>query len=395
MNKEEVIQKILKEIYNQDSTLILTSDEVKKINDAYKNCLTENKSQISYIDFLYKNAHVTESIGKMQSGRMEIEKQFAKHKALQPAILTECNYAQTLAHIFGLKKCIDLDTATFNEIPFHCVKFIKSSRDSISAARYLYYSTDKDKSEIFLVQYGNPDAGDADIIYFDNDIKIEFKESNAKAGEYDLGLTNDGKLVPSDRIHNEFPAMIDYIEKFNQETCLFDYLGSNYSLKDLGDTSLMKIVKSYFEINKIDLFITSINNELIAIRPQDLEIKIDNDPIANNIGSEIRTTGRNHKTISLQEYFIENIKNISNIKNNICTLQKAELPGFGYVKERGKTSVGRYKINYIFFVYASDIIQDTEETITFDIRKVEQCKPTISIHIQIASDKKKLSKLYK
>lgn len=393
VNKKDAINEILYNIYSKETPLILSENEISSLNNYYKN--TFNKVT-SYTDFLYGSSEATRLIAKMQSGKFEIEKQFNNQKGLQPAILTECNYAQTIASIFQLTECIDLDIKAFNDIPIECIDFIKSSKNTISAARYLYYSKkDKDK---FLVQYGNPDAGDASIIYYQNDIKLEFKESNAKAGEYDLLVNENGKLLPSDKIQNTFPLMQQYIDEFNKQTSLFNYLGSNYKIEKTDKFNPIVIAKNYFNNNGIDLLVTSVNNELIAIDPSDLTLVFkDGTLVATTEGSEIRTTGKNDMQIELIEYFRNTINSIAVKTNgNTYVLNKKDidnLPGYGYIKERGKDKIGRVKLNYMFFVRIKDI-SETEDTISFSINDVRQTKPTISIHIKIVTDKEHLKSIY-
>lgn len=390
MNKDNIIDFLIKEIYSKDSHLVLSQKDIKNIANAYKK--TQDKCD-SYQEFLNINPEIKNLLERLQSGKMEISKQLAVDKGLQGAILTECNIAQTQARILGLEKCIDLEETPFSKVPVACIEFVKSGSEYTSAARYLYYSNKKDKSDIFIAQYGNPNAGDIAVI-MNASINEEIKEPNAKAGEYDVHIDDNGALIPSDKIRKEFPPLVKYIEKFNKETNIFEHLGSNYPISDTGEFSLLSIVKEYLKVNNIDLLITVDNDELIAIKTNDIDKEINGKSIMTTKGSEIRTTGRNHGKLKAKNEFLKSIKNISNIENNICTLKKTDTPGFGYTKERGKDTYGRYKINYIFFVYVDDILDDNKDYLKFNIEKVRQCTPTISVHIQVNVNKTELKEFY-
>ena len=389
MDKKQAIRDILTKIYSSDSSLVISETEIKNINEAYKNFNFKG----SYNEFLYNNPVITGIIGTLQSGKYEIEKQYRIEKGLQSGILSECVYAQTLSRILGLEKCLDLDSTPLNSIPVHCrhfIQFLQSRSDYFSAARYVYYSS-KD-IEKFIVQYGNPDAGDAHIIYYDNEIHIEFKEPNAKVGENDLELDMYGKLIASEKLQMENPLIKPYLDEFNSKHNLFELLGTNYKL-DSEDNLLM--VQNYFESRKIDLLITSKNSELICVDTDNLLDDIDGEPIISTEGSEIRSTGRNHSKLLLKDNFRKLVveKCEGKIEGNRCTIKKYDLPGYGEVVGRGGSKITRYKLNYIFFVPIGNVVFINDE-LTFDIDKVEQCKPTISIHLQIVRNKNELSKLY-
>lgn len=119
--------------------------------------------------------------------------------------------------------------------------------------------------------------------------------------------------------------------------------------------------------------------------------------MATTDNSEIRTTGKNSMSITksnLISYFKECISDISVITKNIVRLQKIDRPGYGYAKARGKEVYERYKINYIFFVRHEDILYEDVDYIEFNINSVNQAKPTISMHVQIKTNKEKLKSIY-
>ena len=159
LNKKGAIDLFLKKVYEYNKDLILTESEIYFLNEQYKNIL---EMDISFEQCLIM---YNEKIGlakKLKSGLFEMQKQFNQHKALQPGILSECNFIETLAKIFGLNKCLDCDNEPLNKVPLECREYINSGYQSYSTARYIYYNP-KNK-DIFLFQYGNPANGDAEII---------------------------------------------------------------------------------------------------------------------------------------------------------------------------------------------------------------------------------------
>ena len=264
MNKKEAINELIKKIYNTNSDLILPEVDIKMLNDFFKR--NENFDK-KFEEFCNDNSEKFNEISKLKSGKYEIEKQYNQGKALQPGILSECNYIETLAKIFKLNKCLDFDRTPVNKVPIECRDYLKSGYQTFSAARYLYYNTKN--LDIFIFQYGNPANGDAEIIINSNKVRIEFKERNAKAGEYDItGLYNDeGELLISDDFMMNTPEYIPLIEKFNKETNVIEQIGHNYN--NFDDEIKVKSIEKYFERHNIDVIISSTtDNDLVVLTPK-------------------------------------------------------------------------------------------------------------------------------
>ena len=270
MNKTEAIDKMIETIYNNNSDLIMTEIDVKKLNEFFKSSLVFEEE---FDKFFEENISDLDGISKLKSGKYEMEKQYNQNKALQPGIISECNYVETLAKIFKLNKCLDFDRTPMNKVPIECRNFLNSGYQTFSAARYLYYNPKN--PEIFIFQYGNPANGDAEIIINGNKIRLEFKERNAKAGEYDItGLYDEnGKLLISDDFRTNTPEYIPFIDKFNQETNVIEQIGHNYNDFD-EDTKILSIME-YFTRHDIDIIISSTsNNELIALTPDCIQVEL-------------------------------------------------------------------------------------------------------------------------
>lgn len=391
MNKKEAVDELIKTIYNTNSDLILPEIDIKKLNDFFKSVDDFNKD---FKDFCKDHCIELSEISKLRSGKYEIEKQYNQNKALQPGILSECNYIETLAKIFKLNKCLDFDRTPLIKVPIECREYLNPGYQTFSAARYLYYSTKN--PDIFIFQYGNPADGDAEIIIKGNKVRIEFKERNAKAGEYDItGLySDDGELLISDDFRKKTPEYIPLIEKFNSETNVIDQIGHNYNNFD-DETKVMSILE-YFSRHDIDVIISStIDNELIVLTPECVKIELpDGRKIITTENSEIRTSGRNHRKIFTKGLFEKVLKDMNAIKVDDGKYEVSLNNDLvEIVNGRGTSTPSRIKFNKIFFVD----IKNTKighDKIIFDINDVEQLKPSISMHIKINANKNELKQYF-
>lgn len=391
MNKKEAIDELIKTIYNTNSDLILPEVDIKKLNDFFKSIDDFNKN---FEDFCNDNSEELNEISKLRSGKYEIEKQYNQNKALQPGILSECNYIETLAKIFKLNKCLDFDRTPMNKVPIECRNYLNSGYQTFSAARYLYYSTKN--PDIFIFQYGNPANGDAEIIINGNKVRIEFKERNAKAGEYDItGLYNDeGELLISDDFRKNTPEYIPLIEKFNSETNVIEQIGHNYNNFD-DETKVMSIME-YFARHDIDVIVSSTSdNDLIVLTPECVKIELpDGRRIITTENSEIRTSGRNHRKVFTRDLFEKVLKDMNAIQideNKYEVSLNNDLVEI--VNGRGTSIPSRVKFNKVFFVNIKNAKIENDK-ITFDINNVEQLKPSISMHIKINANKDELKQYF-
>lgn len=382
MNKNDAINFFLSTIYSNNSKLVLTDEEIKKIEKFYKN---NHKVDEEYKDYLSKNYEKIGCIEKIRSGNYELEKQYNRKKSLQRSILSECNYIETLARIFKLNKCIDFDRSPLNSIPLECRNFLNSGQQTYSSARYLFYSTKN--PEIFIFQYGNPAEGDAEIIINNNKIKLEFKKREAKAGESDLYYDEYGKLILPVDFEEKTPELVKFVEQFNNETNLISEIGHNYTDR-FDEQELIDAALCYFSKNMIDIYISATKeNELIALRPDILNVRLnDGRRIVSTRGSEIRTTGRNPKKLVLDRLFDKIMNEFDaeyvdedNIKVKINS--KIEIRN-----SSGSSEPGRVKFNKFFFVKYEKAILENNYVI-FNRKEVYQLNPTISVHINLEVSK--------
>lgn len=387
MNKKEAISELINTIYNNNSDLILSESDIKRLNNFFKEVDQFSKQ---FDAFLEENSEKTKGISKLKSGKYEMEKQYNQNRALQPGILSECNYVETLAKIFNLNKCLDFDRTPMNQVPIECRNYLNSGYQTFSAARYLYYSTKN--PDIFIFQYGNPANGDAEIIINGNKVRLEFKERNAKAGEYDItGLYDDeGKLLISDDFRKKTPEYIPFIEKFNSETNVIEQIGHNYN--DFDDETKVMSVMEYFARHDIDAIVSSTsNNELVVLTPECVKIELpDGRRIITTENSEIRTSGRNHRKIFTKNLFMKVLSQMNAVEIDRDKYEVSldnELVEI--VNGRGTNTPSRIKFNKVFFVDINDAVIENGKVV-FNINDVEQLKPSISMHIKINATKDEL-----
>lgn len=391
MSKENTIQEFLDTVYQNDSSLILDEESIKRINAFFKEYQEEEKK---FDDFLSALGVEFQDITKLQSGVMEIKKQYERNMALQPGVLSECNYVETLARLFRLNKCLDLNNVTFNQVPIEAAKYLIPSAETISGGRYLYYNTKKD---IFLFQYGNPETGDAVMVIDGDKIKLEFKERTAKTGEYDItGLYGeDGKLIISDDFANKNPEYVPFIEQFNEETNVIEQIGHNYNTFD--EETKIASIQEYFIKNEIDVLISSTKeNELIALTPDSITLELeDGTRIISTQNSEIRTSGRNYTKIFTPELFRQTLQKIGAKEiDNETVLVNINTPFVEKVNGRGLNQITRIKFNKIFFIKIENITWQDENNIIFKINDVCQLKPTVSMHLTILASKDQLKNVF-
>lgn len=395
MNKEQAINFLIKKIYDYKEHLVVSKKDIKKVEDYYKN----NSSKFNNInDFLNSDENIKGIVNKLKSGKQEIEKQLDKQKALQPGILAECVFMQTLAKILELRSFIDLEEVIFSKVLVEISPYVKDSAGTICAARYVYYN--KKDNNTMIIQYGNPKAGDATAIIYTHEIIIEIKDMPALLMDTDLIYDEKGKFViPSDTN----PNYAKYIKKFNETTSVFEQFGSNYKLFDNNEKDRQNLLKQFFNSSTIDVIITTVGkkDDLIGIKVSDIDfIFPDGSPLIYTSGSEIRMTGKNARSEAFTPIYLEKVladKDVAVNKDNICRINKTCNKILGKVHGRGKekNNITRLKINNAFFVRIKDVTE-SDEYYEFPKNKINQSKAGISLHIEIKKTKKEIKEdLYK
>ena len=381
MQNNSAKNELLSLIYNNNSNLIINDNDVKYINNYYK----KNLGRANSYDELLADEKFSSLLNKLHSAEYEIKKQFLVKKALQPGIIAECNFSESLAKVLNLNKVIDLDNAKYNDVPKEFSEFVQGSSQTFSGARYLFYNN-KNKS-IFIFQYGNPALGDAEIIYNGIKVRLEYKERSAKLGEYDLLYDNNGYLIASDKIKKDFRPMLMLIDSFNHNTNVFDEIGHNFNSFD-KNTCIMA-AKTYMHYKEIDIIISSVDDEIVALTDDCFSYLLQNGEYAISLkGSEIRTAGRNSKSVWTIDHFNSVLKELNavNIENDLYYIDEHNVV---FSTAKGKEDLSRMKIKNVYYVRIDDI-QKKDKGYVFCFSSVKQLVPTISIHMYIAATKAEL-----
>lgn len=392
--KEDAIKELISKIYDYNDKLIISKNDIKKVEEYYKN----NQEKYSDIQsFTNSNENIKEITDKLKAGKDEINKQLKNKKALQPGILAECVFMQTLAKILKLRNYIDLEGTPFSKVPIELAPYVKDSSNTICSARYIYYN--KNDYETLVIQYGNPKGSDAAAIIYKNEIIIEIKDMPALLLDKDIIYDENGKIIIPEEIKSENPEYAKFIEKFNIKTNIFDNLGSNYKfIDDRSDKEEIKnLLNKFFDTTNIDLIITATKaDELVAIKPSDIcFIFEDGDPLVKTDNSEIRTTGKNFRTSPFTPKYLEKILKEKEVEVNDTTGKcriydkNDKILGGKHGRGLSKDKVTRFKINNAFFVKTKDITNG-EGFKEFHKSKIKQSKLGISIHVEISKVKNEI-----
>ena len=367
-HKAKIADFFLHHLQSKKLELIVPVKTIKKLNAIYKNFFC---SANDFDDLNSKFDEFRKELNLSPAALCELKKQFEKNMALQPSVLTECFIAQTLANSWQLDKFEDLDADGSLPSKISNILFgIKNKRDGASF-RYIYFN---DKVDCVLVQCGDSSTIDAVFIKEKIGIRIEFKEELAKMNEVDIPSYDDnGKLLVGNDFTAKYPYYAPFVEVFNRKTNVFDMMGHNFKLVDyLDEKNSRRIVESVVDAKFIDVYILLKGNTLIPVLGKDLHSRV------GFSGSEIRTAGKNPKKLW----------SIAFAKNEIARLGGKIVSGTVflplnekmYVTGRGMDVVTRYKINPLIFVRIEHTKLENG-IISFAFEKIEQLKPTVSLHL--------------
>lgn len=294
----------------------------------------------------------------------QIAKSYETGKNIQPAVFSECVYAQTLANMFELNQfhnCLNNNNDMIN-------KNIKALLKSYSLVpRYVYYNSDKSR---MLIQAGGCNGIDSALItVMDLNIyTIEFKEQGAKASEPDLPkYGEDGKIKITDNFIERYPQFKDMLLE-QKNLNFFESMGHN--INKFSDESVNLAVTNNYRKKYADVLCTEDCYGNLVMMP------VNQISIWANLEGEIRPAGRNHYKVwtpKALKRFLENMG--ASIEENTVCIKKEKLQSR---KERGGNGrISGYKINPLFFVYIRDCYEK-DGLISFNIDSVRQLKPTIT-----------------
>ena len=351
---------LLNHFYKSQPQLNINLQEIKEINNFYK----MNYNDYNNIEELQKHhPEIYSLIARAgESALLEISKQLKNAKALQPGIITECVYLDSLAKFLGLNNCVASDNLTSLATTF----------DIGNTARFIYFN-ENNNSTIYLIQYGDPLSIDAKLFYQGEFYNIEVKEPKAKSNEIDIpSYTDEGYLLTDDRFINMYSDYVPLIDLFNQETNMLRMIGHNYPL--VNNQQNIFLLNKYVERKNIDYVLSADNDNLLLIRGSDIG------SFFSTIGSEIRTAGKNSKKyftpVLLKQVLSK--KSISE-DNDLYTLP---LDSVSLTTGRGQQNITRIKINNFFFLKIEDCAYNND-VVVFNIKNIKQLKPTLSVHMSL------------
>ena len=294
----------------------------------------------------------------------QIMRSYSSGKNIQPAVFSECVYAQTLADIFNLEIFVNCyDDSSY--IPETVRKFLDSYK---MVPRYVYSKADKSR---MLIQAGGCDGVDSALVTVVGDLifyTIEFKEPGAKTGEPDLPKYGEnGMLEINDKWLLKNPQFKQMLEEQSQLN-FFEIKGHN--INSFSKESIALAV-SNVGVNKIITVIcTEDINGLLVMLPSNQAF------LWANTEGEIRSAGRNHYKVwtpialknFLQDYNAQINGDIVKVDKNLLGERR---------ESGGNQKLSGYKITSLFFIRLTDC-RFENDFIIFNINKVRQLKPTIA-----------------
>ena len=293
----------------------------------------------------------------------QIQKSYEGIKNIQPAVFSECVYAQTFANLLNLKVFVNCFEDN-NFIPKNVLQLLKSYH---LFPRYVYSNDDKSR---ILIQAGGCNGIDSALISIIdlNIYTIEFKEPGAKTSEPDLPkYKEDGRLLITDEFIERYPQF-EQMMKEHIDLNFFEVMGNN--IHNFSAESINIAVTNNYAKKYADVVCTEDKNGYLVMLP------VNQVSLWAQIEGEIRPAGRNHYNVWTPNSLKKFIKEKGGIiDNSLVTMKKANL---GIRKERGGAGkISGYKINPLFFIYLRDCI-DNGEMVEFDLNKVQQLNPTIA-----------------
>jgi len=313
----------------------------------------------------------------------EMEKALTQDQNIQPAVFSECVYAQALAAKFKLSKFehflenlkIDLagNEADLGKIPKLTVRY---SYSSPSGNEVLY-------------QAGGAGAVDCALkTEFDEGFAmIELKEPYARTSEPDLPkYTENGLIVSSPEFEEEYPqfkGMLD--EQLRQGLNVFEHIGNNVS--NFSTESLEKAVTENYAGKKYaHVICTEDKKGRLVMLPSN------HVALWAKLEGEIRPSGRNSYKVWTPNHLRKVLLNLgATYKNDVVTLPISALKTS---KARGNSNISRYKIDPFFFIRKKEVTIDGNYA-QFSIDAIRQLNPSITAKMKFESlDIKDIQKFY-
>ena len=296
----------------------------------------------------------------------EMEKALTQNQNIQPAVFSECVYAQALAAKFKLSRFehylenLKIDLLANEE---------DSGKIPKLTVRYAYSSPSGNE---VLYQAGG--AGAVDCAFkteFDPGfVMIELKESYARTSDPNLPkYGEDGYIVSSKEFEREYPQLVPMLQEHIEKNLnAFEHLGRN--VNTFSDENIVKAVTENYSGKKFaDFICTEDSNGFLVMLPS-----TDVSRWAKLEG-ELRPSGRNKAKVWTPIRLEKVLRDRgADIKSTNITMPLSLLKT---TNKRGGSQTSRFKIDPSFFVYKKDI-EIKGEFVHFDLSAVNQLIPSIT-----------------
>ena len=344
---------IMRDFYRSpDLDITVNKSERRKIWDGF----------VEYRD-IREISHLENQVPALYS---EMEKALSQERNIQPAVFSECVYAQGLADKFHL--------SVFKSYPDNFKIKLDRNTENLHglrelAVRYSYSSQNDNKT---LYQAGG--AGGVDCAYqlkdSDQTIMIEMKEPYARTSEPDLPkYDEDGFIVSTDTFYENYPqfkSMLD--EQIEKKLNVFEKMGSN--IADFSAASIEKAVTDNYTGSKYaHVICTEDDNGKLVMLPSNHVARW------AELEGEIRPSGRNSYGVWTPVRLMRMLVEMgASVDGDVVRVPLSRLKS---ANARGGKKVSRYKINPLFFVRESSIeIKGTDAYFSFGA--VRQLNPSIT-----------------
>jgi hypothetical protein len=313
----------------------------------------------------------------------EMEKALTQNQNIQPAVFSECVYAQALAAKFNLSK--------FEHYLEHVKIDLPGKEEDISklpklTVRYSYSSPSG--SEV-LYQAGGASAVDCALkTEFDEGLAmIELKEPYARTSEPDLPkYTENGLIVTSPEFEEAYPQFKEMLdEQLHQGLNVFEHVGNNVS--NFSNESLEKAVTENYAGRKYAHVICTEDKQgrLIMLPSNHVALWA-------KLEGEIRPSGRNSYKVWTPDHLRKVLLKLgASYNDEVVTLPLSALKTS---KARGNSNISRYKINPFFFIRKKEvtIMGDFAQ---FSLEAIRQLNPSITAKMKFEGlDIKEIQKFY-
>jgi hypothetical protein len=346
-------QKIMRNFYSRPNIRIsLNKIERKEIWDNFV-----SNRDIQNISHLEK---------KIPALYAEMAKAIEHEKNIQPAVFSECVYAQSLAEKFELSVFKD----HINDSKLKLKIGVQHSKElNELTVRYSFSNLNGDR---VLYQAGGASSVDCAFHsqYEDQLIWIEMKEAYARTSEPDLPkYAEDGYIISSETFEKTYPQFKSMLEEqIEKRLNVFEHVGNNIS--DFSVSSIEKAVTENYSGEKLaHVICTEDDDGMLVMLPSNHVAKW------SKIEGEIRPSGRNSYSVWTPLRLFETLNQMNaEIDDNIVRIPLAKLKSSN---ARGSRSISRYKIDPLFFVRESNVTLSGQMA-SFALDEVRQLNPSIT-----------------